>query len=86
MPILCLPVLFTAGMSLMGTLDVLRLLPMELHIHGSFWTFMIGYHPTHTGQRTQEAGASPARCRHCYRGATLADDHGPSGLEGRGER
>jgi len=78
--IMCLPVLFTAGMSLMdtldgcfmngaygwaffnpvrkvyynlaitglsvaicffiGTIEVLGLLPMELHIHGSFWNFM----------------------------------------------
>jgi nickel/cobalt transporter (NiCoT) family protein len=78
--IMCLPILFTAGMSLMdtldgifmngaygwaffnpvrkvyynlaitglsvaicfviGTIEVLGLLPMELHIHGSFWNFM----------------------------------------------
>jgi high-affinity nickel-transport protein len=78
--IMCLPVLFTAGMSLMdtldgcfmngaygwaffnpvrkvyynlaitglsvaicffiGTIEVLGLLPMELHIHGAFWNFM----------------------------------------------
>ncbi|MGO9581855.1 MAG: HoxN/HupN/NixA family nickel/cobalt transporter [Acidimicrobiales bacterium] len=78
--IMCLPILFTAGMSLMdtadgcfmnvaygwaffnpvrkiyynlaitglsvaicffiGTIEVLGLLPMELHIHGAFWNFM----------------------------------------------
>ena len=78
--IMCLPILFTAGMSLMdtldgcfmniaygwaffnpvrkiyynlaitglsvaicffiGTIEVLGLLPMELHIHGGFWNFM----------------------------------------------
>ena len=78
--IMCLPILFTAGMSLMdtldgcfmnvaygwaffnpvrkvyynlaitglsvaicffiGTIEVLGLLPMELHIHGGFWDFM----------------------------------------------
>jgi nickel/cobalt transporter (NiCoT) family protein len=81
--IMCLPILFTAGMSLLDTLDgcfmnaaygwaffnpvrkvyynlaitglsvaicffigtveVLGLLPMELHVHGSFWSFMANF-------------------------------------------
>jgi nickel/cobalt transporter (NiCoT) family protein len=81
--IMCLPILFTAGMSLMdtidgcfmnlaygwaffnpvrkiyynlaitglsvaiclfiGTIEVLGLLPMELHVHGSFWDFMANF-------------------------------------------
>jgi len=81
--IMCLPILFTAGMALMdtidgcfmnvaygwaffnpvrkvyynlaitglsvaicffiGTIEVLGLLPMELHIHGSFWNFMASF-------------------------------------------
>jgi len=81
--IMCLPILFTAGMSLMdtldgvfmnvaygwaffnpvrkvyynlaitglsvficffiGTIEVLGLLPMELHLNGSFWTYMANF-------------------------------------------
>ncbi len=87
--IMCLPVLFTAGMSLMdtldgcfmnvaygwaffnpvrkvyynlaitglsvaicffiGTIEVLGLLPMELHIHGSFWDFMANFNINSAG-------------------------------------
>jgi high-affinity nickel-transport protein len=87
--IMCLPVLFTAGMSLMdtldgcfmnvaygwaffnpvrkvyynlaitglsvaicffiGTIEVLGLLPMELHIHGSFWNFMANFNVNAAG-------------------------------------
>src|SRR5690606_1501362 len=38
------------------------------------------------GGGTEEAGANPARSRHCHRGANPSDGHCPAGWEGRGER
>jgi hypothetical protein len=103
--IMCLPILFTAGMTMMdtldgcfmngaygwaffnpvrkvyynlaitglsvaicffiGTIEVLGLLPMELHIHGSFWDFMENFnintvHP-HLGQRHLHLEDRPRR-------------------------
>ena len=37
-------------------------------------------------QRRGEPGVNPGLSRNCDRGATSEDGHGPSGLEGRGER